>query len=82
MSNRIRLDQFSQEEYNLYYDILHAHMVEDVLFKYDCDEDTASEVAKRTRRVIEKSSNYYDEYWDCIEFTADEFGLKEKSEAA
>jgi len=34
MSDKIRLSQFSEEEHNLYYDILYAHTVEDVLSNY------------------------------------------------
>ncbi|MCL2375705.1 MAG: hypothetical protein FWC82_04200, partial [Firmicutes bacterium] len=60
MTDRIRLSQFSEEELNLYYDILHAHTVEDVLSKYDYNDETASDVADRARDNINKCEQYFD----------------------
>ena len=78
MSDKIRLSQFSEEEHNLYYDILHAHTVEDVLSNYYCDEETASNVAERVRDNINKCERYFDAYWDCLDFAAEEADLNEK----
>jgi len=75
MSKRVRINQFSQEEQNLYYDILHAHTVEDVLSKYECDEETASDVAEQTRLNINRCEHYFYEYWSCVELAAKESKL-------
>jgi len=77
-SHRIRIDKFSREELDLFQEVFHAFIVEDVLSKYSCDEETANNVAERTKRLLDSSSQYSDEYWDCVYFAAEEAELQEK----
>ena len=71
------LDDFTAEEQELYYAVLHAHTIEDVRSK--CPEGTSSDdlsaIAERAQNIISKCDSYFESYWDCIEAAIGEEGI-------
>jgi len=71
-TNRNRIEDFTADELNLYYDIQHAHTVGDVLSQCGCSVEDADAIAEHARNLISKSDCYFDAYWFCVDEAIEE----------
>lgn len=75
-----KIELTSEELCEAYYEQQKNFYAQDFMSKYKVNEEDTPALVERVERAISHNDSYWESYWLCFEYVAEEEGLEERDE--